>query len=116
MRDATLLVDVLMALGSVTFIEQTLVDLRTTYRNKHEILGALEGRRIYINPLHHKRKAEVVSTLLHEGIHACRPTWSEAGVKAAEARLLRRLTDEEVDAIYANYQHAVKRIKGVREV
>lgn len=116
MRDAALLVDVLLALGTVTYIEQALVEIDRRRRDQTTIYGALDGRRLYVNPLHHKRKADVVSTLLHEGIHACRPTWSEAGVKAAETRLIRRLSDEEIEAIYRNYKRAAKRLKGEREV
>lgn len=116
MRDDALLVEVLMALGKAEMIEQILVDERKKYRDTLNILGATEGRRVYINPLHHKKRDEVVSTLLHEGIHRARPTWKERSVTGTEKRLAKQLSQDQSDAIYRVYRRAVRRLKGVREL
>lgn len=116
MRDDGLLVEVLMALGKAELVEQILVDERKKYRALVTVLGATEGKRVYINPLHHKRKTDVVRTLLHEGIHRARPEWSELGVRRAEGRLMSKVNDDIADAIYRVYKQAVKRLRGVREL
>lgn len=112
--DDALLVEVLMHLGRVEFIEQILMDKRKKYRSVG-IAGATEGRRVYVNPLHHKRKDEVVSTLLHEGIHRAHWDWQEKRVERAEKRLLDLLNDEQVEAIHKAYKQAVRRLRGIRE-
>jgi len=116
MRDDGLLAEVLMSLGKAELIEQILVDERKRWRDKMIVLGAAEGKRVYINPLHNKRKYEVVSTLLHEGIHRARPTWKELGVRRAEKRLMRKMNDDIADSIHKVYKQAVRRLKGVREL
>lgn len=116
--DDSLLVEVLLKLGSAEWIEQHLVDRRKTYRKGVDVLGAFhyEANRVYINHLAHKRRADIVSTLLHEGIHQTRPQWTERGVDRAERRLMRLLTDNQVDAIHRQYKQAVRRLKGTKEV
>jgi len=119
--DDALLVEVLMALGKAELVEQILVDERAKYRETTNIMGATEDKsagrsRIYINPMHHKRRDDVVSTLIHEGIHRARPEWKERSVERAEKRLYRQLSQEQSDAIYKAYRQAVKRFKGVREL
>lgn len=114
-HDDALLVECLMELGRVEFVEQVLVDERKKYRDKLNVLGMTEGKRIYINPLHHKRRVQVVHTLLHEAVHRVRPRWKERSVLAADGRLLNMLNDEQVEAIHKVYRQAVKRLKGARE-
>jgi len=116
MRDDGLLAEVLMALGKAELIEQILVDERKKYRDKMIVLGATEGRRVYINPMHNKRRHDVVATLIHEGVHRARPTWKELGVRRAEKRLMRKVNDDIADSIYRVYRKAVKRLRGVREL
>jgi hypothetical protein len=116
MSDEGLLVEVLMALGKKEFVEQVLVDMRKKYRDNLTVFGAVEGKRIYINPLHHKRRDEVVSTLVHEGVHAARPEWKERSVERAEKRLSRQLSQDQADAIFRVYKATVRRFKGVHEV
>ena len=116
MRDEALLVEVLMSLGKAEFIEQILVHESKRVRDHVEVFGATEGRRVYVNPLHHKRRDEIVSTLLHEGIHRIRWAWKERSVIRAEKRLARLLTQEQSDVIYRVYKQAVRRLKGVREI
>lgn len=112
--DHALLVDVLLQLGRVEFVEQMLRDVRKKY-SEVPIAGATEAQRVYVNPLHHKRRDEVVSTLLHEGIHRAHWDWSEKRVIRAEGRLMALLNEEQMSAIWKAYRSAVRRLKGVRE-
>jgi hypothetical protein len=116
MRDDGLLAEVLMALGKAELVEQILVDERKRWREKMIVYGATEGKRVYVNPMHNKRRIEVVSTLIHEGIHRVRPSWTELGVRRAEKRLMRKVNDDITDSIFRVYRQAVKRLRGVREL
>ena len=114
--DEALLVEVLIHLGSAELIEQILVDERKKYRETLDVHGATEGKRIYVNPLQHKKRDEVVCTLLHEGVHRARPCWKERSVTSAEHRLFKRMSQEQADAVFLYYRRAVRRLKGVREI
>jgi len=61
--------------------------------------GLTEGKQITINPAH-----ATVNVVLHECLHRLFPHWSERTVRAKTTYLCRRLTDSEVQAIYAEYQ------------
>lgn len=94
------LVDVLAALGSAT-IESGPI---TTRDRGVTVLGVCEGQRITIN-----EAALVVPTLVHELLHAARPAATEHAVNCLTARVLRTLTDEDVERIYCIYQRAKRR-------
>lgn len=111
-RRPHLMSDVLLALGKAEVVEQMLFDKDPDLN----ILGVLEGQRITINPLHHKRQKHVVATLLHEAIHYVRRAWSEGKVRQAERELMEALTLENREAIYKLYQLVVKKRKGARKV
>jgi hypothetical protein len=55
--------------------------------------------RVTINPM-----ISVVDTLIHECLHAQCPQWSERSIKTQTTRLMRQLSDAEVQAIYEQYQ------------
>lgn len=60
------------------------------------IHGVTEGDgRITINPA-----IDVVDTLVHECLHRLRPTWSERAVKAKTTRLMRQLSDQEIEKLF----------------
>jgi hypothetical protein len=61
--------------------------------------GETEGRDITINPV-----PEVVDTIIHELLHRLYPTWSERYIKNRTSYLMRRMTDEEVQLLYDEYQ------------
>lgn len=109
-----LLVELLVALGRADLVERILADLRASYNQKFAILGATEGQTIYVNPLHNRRRADVVSTLVHEALHLARPRWSERSIERAERRVMRALRPEEQEAIYRVYRRVVRRRGGVK--
>jgi hypothetical protein len=43
----------------------------------------------------------IVDTAIHELLHRMRPRWSERKVRAQTARMLKALSDAEVDRLYA---------------
>jgi hypothetical protein len=54
-----------------------------------------DNGRITINPA-----PEIVDTLVHECLHRLRPTWSERAVKAKTTRLMKQLSDAEVEKLF----------------
>jgi hypothetical protein len=114
-KDAALLVEVLIALGRAELVEQMMVDSRKKYKG-WDILGLAEGNRIYVNPDHCQEPDHVVTVLVHEALHHCRPNWTELGVRRAEGRLFRAMSAEQKDAVYKVYQDIVKKFRGVRVV
>jgi len=61
--------------------------------------GETEGRDITINPV-----PEVVDTIIHELLHRLYPRWSERYIKNRTTYLMKRMTDEEVQLLYDEYQ------------
>lgn len=61
---------------------------------------------ITINPVH-----QTIDTLIHEILHRAFPAWSEAYVRRTTTYLRRRMSDEEVQAMYAEFQKRAKRRK-----
>jgi len=57
-----------------------------------------EGQKITINPA-----PEIVDSVLHECAHRAFPAWKESYVKGRISALMKRITDEQVQAIYAEY-------------
>lgn len=51
----------------------------------------------------------VVDTIVHEILHRLRPAWSERYVRRTTSYLMRRMTDEEIQALYEEYQRRVRR-------
>jgi len=68
--------------------------------------GQTRGQDITINPA-----AEVVVTLIHELLTRLYPQWSERYIKNRVSYLMKRMTDEEVRLLYAEYQQRAKKGK-----
>lgn len=66
---------------------------------EHYVDGKTEGSAITINPV-----PEVVDTIIHEVLHRLYPRWSERYIKNRTTYLMKRMTDEEVQLIYDEYQ------------
>jgi hypothetical protein len=73
---------------------------------KVHVDGICDGRRIIVNPA-----PAMVDTVIHECIHRLHPEWSESYVRGRTTRLLRALTDEQVQTIYGEYQRRKSRRK-----
>ena len=64
---------------------------------------ATGGRpRITINPAWH-----VVTTLFHEVLHELHPDRSEQSIRSTATRLVKKMTDDEVWAVYEEYRRRV---------
>ena len=68
--------------------------------------GETDFRSITINPI-----PEVVNTLVHETLHVLFPQWSENYVRRTTTYLMRRMTSEEIQTYYDEYQKRVRRKK-----
>lgn len=115
MDDQALIYEVLFILGSTRLIEQRLIDGDSA---DEDLFGYCdhETGTIYIDPSMHARKDQLVSTLVHEGLHMAYPRWSEKRVRETEERLMETMTDEQVVAIGTIYHRLVKRKDGVKEL
>jgi len=51
---------------------------------------------------------EVVDTIIHELLHRLYPHWSERYIKNRTSYLMKRMTDEEVQLLYDEYQRRRK--------
>jgi len=69
---------------------------------KKAIRGWCDGEHAVVNPI-----PDTCDTLIHELLHRRFPDWSERTVKARTTEMIRRLTPEEMRAIYLEYS-AVK--------
>jgi len=58
--------------------------------------------RIRVNPMPH-----VVDSVIHELLHEACPTYSERAVRSMTGKLMKQLSDEEIQAIYAEFRRRV---------
>lgn len=65
------------------------------HSDTQRIHGQIEGAKIRINPA-----IEMADTAIHEVIHRLRPHWSELAVRSRTAKIMRQLSDKEIDKIY----------------
>jgi len=93
-----LLVEVLAELGAGRIYERFISD------DQMFVHGETVGRTITVNPA-----VAVADTCLHEAIHAVRPAWSENYVRRTTTFLLRRLSDEQIQAVYSEFQKRAKK-------
>ena len=93
-----LLVDVLAEFGAGRITEAFITDRHCF------IHGETDGKRITINPA-----IATVDTLIHEICHVIRPQWTENYVRRTTTWLLRRMSDEQIQALYEQYQKRAKR-------
>jgi hypothetical protein len=85
-----LLIEVIAALGAGR------IDLGPIHDDESFVDGYAERNgRVRINPA-----PALVDTALHELIHRLRPGFSERAVRAKTTRLMRQLSDPEIDALY----------------
>lgn len=84
-----------------------------------EVIAALGAGRVVFRPIHADGEygvhgccepsgvisinpaIEICSTAIHEALHRLRPGWSERRVRAWENKLVRSLSDKEIDRLYA---------------
>ena len=64
--------------------------------------GKRRGR-VYINP-----QISFVDTAIHELLHRLRPRWSEGTVRRRTGKLMRALSDQEIDKVYELIQVSAK--------
>lgn len=95
-----LLVRVLTEIGSGRITEVYM------QHDKYFVDGESEGQAIRINPA-----PSVVDTLIHEVLHRLEPQWKEAYVRRTTSWLLRRMSDEQVEELYTQYQRIAKKVK-----
>lgn len=94
-----LLVRVLTEIGSGRIWEVYL------QHDKLYIDGETDGKSIRINPA-----PALVDTLIHETLHRLEPGWSERYVRRTTSWLLKRMSDEQIEQLYAEYQRiAIKK-------
>jgi hypothetical protein len=95
-----LLVEVLADFGSGRIAEKFIRD------GQWFVHGETCGRDITINPA-----IGVVDTLLHECLHRIRPNWCENYIRRTTTWLMRRMSDEQIQQIFEEYNKRVKRRK-----
>ena len=61
---------------------------------------------ITVNPVH-----QTIDTLIHEILHRAFPAWSETYVRRTTTYLRKRMSDEELQAMYAEYTKRAKKRK-----
>lgn len=61
---------------------------------------------ITVNPAH-----QTVDTLIHEILHRLHPQWSESYIRRTTTYLRRRMSDEEVQAMYSEFQRRARKRK-----
>lgn len=95
-NQSPLLLKVMARFGEVTFKEQFIPGPDS----KHYTYGLWEeGDTITINPI-----PSTVDTVVHEILHAIYPTYSERTILSLTRKLMRQLSDEQLQTIYAEYK------------
>lgn len=95
-----LMVRVLIEMGAGRIYEQWISDRQVF------VHGECVGKRVTVNPA-----ISVVDTLLHEILHRLEPGWSENYIRNRTTFLMRRMSDEQIQAVYAEYQKRVTKTK-----
>lgn len=100
-RDWALLGRVWAELGSGRITEAFIIDGRSMTD------GVVSGNgHIVVNPAH-----QTVDTVIHECLHRVFPEWSERSVRRTTTYLRRRMSDEEVQAMYDEFQKRSRKRK-----
>lgn len=100
-----LLVQVWAELGAGRITEDP--ELRSDVKGER-LHGLQEGRHIWVNPTF-----ALVDTIVHELLHRLHPEWSERYVRNRTAYLMTRMTDEEIVAVYDEYERRKRKRKRV---
>ncbi len=66
---------------------------------------------ITINPAH-----QTVDTVIHECLHRAFPAWSENYVRRTTTYLRKRMSDDEIQAMYHEYRKRAKKRKSARVI
>jgi hypothetical protein len=90
------MVELMSALGDVSLVEGYLINKGAP--NKTWLSGTQQEGVITVNPAPH-----VVDTLLHELLHQIRPSWSETSVRRRTSQLMKQMSHQECQAIYAQW-------------
>jgi hypothetical protein len=99
-KHPALLVEVLTELGAGRVTEKFISD------DQCFVHGETTGKAIVINPA-----IAVADTCIHEALHAVRPNWAENYVRRTTTWLLRRMSDEQIQEVYAQFQKRAKRAR-----
>jgi uncharacterized protein (DUF2344 family) len=73
--------------------------------------GVVDGQDITINPA-----PSVVDTAIHECLHRMRPDWSELYVRRTTSYLMRRMSDEEIQAFYGEFQKRARKRRRTKAI
>lgn len=85
-----LLVEVIAAIGAGRLMVESI------HSDEAFVDGMMEpDGYVTINPA-----PSIVDTAIHEMLHRMRPQWSERAVRAKTTRLIRQLSDPEIDRLY----------------
>jgi len=84
------LVEVIAAIGAGN------ITLDSIHDDDEFVYGFCEGSKIVVNHV-----LPVVETAVHEVLHRLHWAWSERSVKAKTTRLMKQLTDAEIDRLYS---------------
>lgn len=103
-RDFALVGRVWAELGSGRITEAFISDRQNVTDGYYNGTG-----HITINPVH-----QTVDTLIHECLHRAFPSWSEGYVRRTTTYLRRRMSDEELQAMYSEYQKRARKRKTPR--
>ena len=99
-----LLVRVLLEIGKGRIEERWIADKDSF------VHGECDGKTVTVNAA-----VDVVDTLLHEALHRLEPEWGEAYIRNRTTYLMRRMTDEQLQTLHAEYQKLVVKRKPKRE-
>ena len=64
---------------------------------------------ITVNPVH-----QTVDTLIHECLHRAFPSWAESYVRRTTTYVRKRMSDDEIQAMYAEFQKRARKRKSAR--
>lgn len=73
--------------------------------------GNITGTHITVNPA-----PSVVDTAIHEILHRLNPQWSENYVRRTTTLIMRRMTDEEIQAFYVEFQKRARKRKRAKRI
>lgn len=93
-----LLLQVMARLGELQFEEHYL----PMYKNCYTEGMWHQGGRIIVNPMPH-----VVDTVIHECLHEMFPKYSERAICSLTGKLMKQLSEDELQAIYAAYRRKI---------
>jgi len=99
-----LILRIMARLGELTFEERFLpTEGQDAKGRRGYVYGQTEyDGRIIVNPIPH-----IVDTVIHECLHELSPNYAESAIKSLTVKLMRQLTDTNLQTIYAEYKRKV---------